>query len=352
MSKTAVVGRDVWPFSAGFDWAKSSAYDLKAKARLIGVPNVIEEKLDGWRVLAVNHGGALHLWSRGVSVVTHQRRDLIAEFGRIGCIDDLPLSAGDAVECELLWPSRRAAEVPTALKSCPKELVVKAFGIPYSGGSLVPTLRAQREILEDLDFPRPRLFCHGAETFSPASLSDWANRWGIEGWMIKALDLPYGEGWYKSKREVHVDVIVLDSKDANVGVSGQFIQADGTPMVGALIVGVVCTLDDHSGHACWSLDLEDGRGPVQIREIAAVSGMTLADREWMTAHRGELCGRVCEVEAQAAGGIKDGRLRHPRFTRWREDKPARECLGQELLGQTTKEPGTVKDEHPGRRLKE
>lgn len=338
-----------WPFDSGFSFVKSASYDDRAREKIRaafvadGAQSVVEEKCDGWRVLIaraplnLQDGGVVHVYSRGVSVVTRTRRDLVDEHGSISCVDDVSetIGYGDAVEAELIWPGHRAAEVPTALKDARlrKELAMRAFGRPFDESRLVPTLRRQRELLESDGLPRPKLLSYGAHIYDPTQLCGWAREQGVEGWMIKMLDVEIGDPawahlWWKLKREATVDVVVLGDKDAEFGIGGKFYG-----QIGALIVGVVCWDHDSVGtHDCWELDLEDGHGPTRFREIACVSGMDDADRAAMTAEREKLCGRVCEVECQATGGKLDGRLRHPRFVRWREDKPARECRGEEIYG--------------------
>ncbi len=58
-------------------------------------------------------------------------------------------------------------------------------------------------------------------------------------------------------------------------------------------------------------------------EIASVSGMTDEVRDEISANKSKYKGRVCEVAYQAVGAR--GRLRHPRFIRWRDDKIPLEC---------------------------
>lgn len=60
-------------------------------------------------------------------------------------------------------------------------------------------------------------------------------------------------------------------------------------------------------------------------EVASISGMTDEEREEMTklALTGGLQGLVCEVSYQLVGS--KGRLRHPNFVRWRDDKENVDC---------------------------
>lgn len=61
-----------------------------------------------------------------------------------------------------------------------------------------------------------------------------------------------------------------------------------------------------------------------VLEVGECSGFDEETREWMTDHRAELRGSVIEVKANEI--FKDtGKLRHPRFLRFRNDKSPLEC---------------------------
>ena len=61
-----------------------------------------------------------------------------------------------------------------------------------------------------------------------------------------------------------------------------------------------------------------------VLEVGECSGFDEETREWMTDHRAELRGSVIEVKANEI--FKDtGKLRHPRFLRFRNDKSPIEC---------------------------
>jgi len=66
------------------------------------------------------------------------------------------------------------------------------------------------------------------------------------------------------------------------------------------------------------------------REIALVSGMSDKVRAEVSYKPEDFLGKVCEVRYQCIG--TKGRLRHPAFLRWRDDKRATDCL----LGQDPK----------------
>lgn len=66
----------------------------------------------------------------------------------------------------------------------------------------------------------------------------------------------------------------------------------------------------------------------QYVEIAAVSGMTDTQRQYITGYQAALLGEVVEVSYQLVGS--QGRLRHPQFVRFREDKRPDECTMEQL----------------------
>jgi ATP-dependent DNA ligase len=62
-------------------------------------------------------------------------------------------------------------------------------------------------------------------------------------------------------------------------------------------------------------------GSDELTEITRVSGMP--DEQRLDIDEKKDLGRVVEVEYQDVGN--GGRLIHPRFVRWRDDKPASQC---------------------------
>ena len=307
-----------WPFSLGFEFKKCKRWEDSHRDDTVST--VIEEKLDGWRTLLVcdPESSDLCLYSRGISV-DGTRIDLLKKFGAVPDVTRLRLVSGDAIEGELIYPGHRAAEVPSALKDSDlrKQLLFIAYGHPYSMDNPVLTLEDQRGLLNDLPVRRPRDLSFGAHLYSVQDLQHWAKVHKCEGWVIKehATEDPT---WWKYKRETTADVIVVSHKD---GKEGKY---EG--MLGSLIVGVIHPEGE------WTITMDNG-SVLTVREVAAVSGMDDDAREEMSKDRDALIGRVCEIECQAVGGVRDGRLRHPRFIRWREDKPAHECLGHDLYAQ-------------------
>lgn len=197
---------------------------------------------------------------------------------------------------ELFVPGKPASEVSRVLASATERLLFRAFAVPYWAGALRDSM--------GLDWARDRAGSVGLEFADYAEYRNQsrevllaaAKKRGIEGWVLKEANW---RGWYKLKEENTVDCIVTGIKEGD----GKYLGG-----IGALIVSVY----------------RDG----QCVEIANCSGMTDAERDQMLLDEDELVGRVCEVKYQYVGS--KGRLRHPRFMRWRPDKPAVECTWEQL----------------------
>lgn len=128
---------------------------------------------------------------------------------------------------------------------------------------------------------------------------------GGEGIMIKDLtEREYAKSWTKVKKDFTIDAFVIGIENGKGKYEGQ---------VGSLILAV------------YSYDA--------IYEIGKCSGMTDDERRDFTnrAIAGTLKGMVVEVKANEV--TKNLKLRHPQFVRERTDKPASECLLQQLQEQ-------------------
>ena len=212
-----------------------------------------------------------------------------------------PFTSFDA---EVIVPGGSSKDVVTALKAGRGYKII-TFGIPYYNGEdlrdtriskldrladklgLCPVRSYTREqLVEQLDLPP-----HTQITQS--HLLELANALRTEGFVLKSTQ---GGKWYKVKAADPVDCIITDVKSGE----GKY-----SHLIGALEVSVHSRSD--------------------LKAIAWVSGMTDSEREEMTRlhSRRKLLGRVCEVAHQPP--FNGNRLRHPRFVRWRPDKPSEEC---------------------------
>lgn len=124
----------------------------------------------------------------------------------------------------------------------------------------------------------------------PKNLNFAAQANGLEGFVVKHP----GHPWFKYKVERTADVVIMSFKPGNGKYRG---------LIGSIHCGA------------W-----DGGNLV---EVTSVSGMDDDIRYELSKDPPSFVGSVIEVEYQERS-IK--RLRHPRFKRFRPDKPARECL--------------------------
>ena len=287
---------------------------------------VCEEKLDGESYMLMQ-GAA---YGRGISTVTHRRENKW---------EGLPPWIKDQAQPDLLVHGElhveggTSSDVKSALcegrdsgwdSDLAKRLRFTAHNIVHSNAGVL----VQRDKLRSLGFEVPRalrimsakegtwkLTSHWNNTTTPVldtgmatteQLIEIAKQEGIEGWVLK--ELGSSGKWWKLKVTWDYDCVVMGTKDGK----GQFYGD-----VGALKVGMFEDTPSTGNTSCR-----------QLVEVARCSGMTEEERAWMTQHRNELVGKVCVVTANGVCSL--GRLHHPRFVRWRDDKPAHECTIDQL----------------------
>lgn len=245
-----------------------------------------------------------------------------------------------SLDCELVVPANNRvtrgdgavfSDVPTALLDPLKPLDIIGFAIPWWRGEDVsslaigfpkskceqlgipfaPYVRASEMLAEALEWRVTdlgrRVIRGDLLVAHHTKLCGIAASRGIEGWVLKV----HGQAtkWYKVKPQLDVDAVITGVKPG----LGKF---DG--YVGALLVSV------------YEPSSKPGKPPY-LRQVASVSGMTDHDRDWMTTEhkRNRLIGRVVEIKYQYLTDA--GRCFHPRFVRFRPDKPASQCTWDQLV---------------------
>ncbi len=136
-----------------------------------------------------------------------------------------------------------------------------------------------------------------------------------EGVILKNVNHKYGDkqGWVKVKREATADVVIMgfiDAKMFSKKVSGE---TSMTKYAKAGLIGAV---------QCGQYTSKN-RIAVLV-EVATVSGIDDLLREEMTKSPKRFIGRVIEIKFNAKE--PSGRFRHPRYTRFRDDKCATDCV--------------------------
>ena len=286
---------------------------LKAKKWTGQSFDYAQHKLDGWRAtFFVQSDGTLSCFGRRL------RPDL-EFFGRFPSLQDHPfvrqlrklrLPPMTSIDCEVVTRDHCRSSVVTALKHSADDYDIQAFAIPYYDGEFYgdQCLIEVRDEAASMGLPFVKTFSllelrHGYGISGPMSdirdtllmASEMNN---TEGWVLKQGGQYHK--WYKLKGEQTVDAIVTGIVEGE----GKY---DG--LIGALVVSV----RDNDGH---------------LVEIASVSGFTDKERVEMSRIRDRVRGRVCEVKYQLVGA--KNRLVHPRFMRWRPDKPSNECTMSQI----------------------
>ena len=167
----------------------------------------------------------------------------------------------------------------------------RAFALPVLNGEPPWSLTYEdaRKTMQDMGFTlveQAKL----PVLYSREKLEEYIQSRKIEGLVLKLRTLA---GWYKLKPVLTADCIVTD----NFSGEGKY-----RGMMGALEASVY---DEHGA----------------LISVAHVGG-GWKDKDRRLKHA-DVMGRVMEVKYDC---ILKNRLRFPRFYRWRDDKPANECL--------------------------
>lgn len=273
-----------------------------------GKAAVIEAKWDGWRVLAQVAEEGVRLYSRTGNRYEAAVPEIAAEIA-----DRFPVGTwldGEIValaESHGIWANDWgvAQSVMSSGRPHPERhrVTYTVFDLLAHGGLDARSLpfKTRRTLLEQAfsagDFDRLML----TPTMEATEASHETNlALGYEGSMVKLLDAPYrsgarGPAWRKLKPQATSDVVVTGFKPGENGFAG---------MVGAIEFG----------------QYRDG----QLVARGRCSGMTMAQREAMTANPEAWIGVAIEIKHMGCLGDSDA-YRHPQFNRRREDKLATDC---------------------------
>ena len=189
-------------------------------------------------------------------------------------------------DCELVVAGKKASYIKTAIKEKDPNLEIYCFSIwqPDMGWDTMNVIEMNQTLFEMNKKWIP------AYPMPMTDLPPTYNNHAVEGVVYKSGNRV---GWYKWKETKTIDLIVrgtIDGKNSNLG------------LVGAL--------------RCVT---------TEGYEVARCSGMTQAERAEISYLdvSDKLNGRIVEVSYQYIG--EKGRLRHPQFVRFRDDKTADEC---------------------------
>ena len=247
-----------------------------------------QRKLDGHRVSLIRTGVELLAVGRNDTMLHEKYPAMQDQRWFKEAFKNMPPAT--MVDGELYYIGGTASDVTTRIVNNIESLVFTPFAVPFYNNRDLSTLDlpAGTGVLKQMKFGHSPYHRILAEDTRESMIQD-AISLGIEGWVLKNYN---NAEWYKLKPQKDIDVIVTGFQDGR----GKYLGG-----VGALIVSVY--IDD------------------TLTEIAKVSGMT-DDIRWDIDEEKDL-GRVCEIRYECLAS--KGRLKHPRFVRWRDDKPSDEC---------------------------
>lgn len=269
-----------------------------------GLPVLIEEKKDGWRLsMRCGQGGPV---GGGEAYGRDPDTDLWDSLPGHIRVQAHPEWVDGELTVEPLDGKGTAAQVATALADCrrkgpggpPTDLRFTAFHLLER--QLDPA--GHRDTLMDLGFDVPWAYGGDADPYMPVAFLDPAHLLqeaadkGIEGWVIKQKSTtPY---WSKLKVTHTIDLVVTGLKPGKGDWQGKV----GAVLGSVIVDGKQVEVASVSG---FSHDVRDALGQTDLGRVIEV-----AFDDWTSPRKG------------------DPRLKHPRFVRFRDDKPAGECKAE------------------------
>jgi ATP-dependent DNA ligase len=291
---------------------------------------VMEKKYDGCRYRMVIEEDGVILQSRRISTKTGkfvEKQDRVPHITTKPCFKHY---AGTVFEGEIVVsPDACTSKDVVGIMGCDREKAIcrqldngwlhwVLFDVLFIEGIDVRNLPegVRREKLDDILYdlrrgnPSVAEYWHLSDRFeigegisSHMETYEWLINEGFEGGMLKDTQAPYGQGWYKVKQVTEIDAIVTGFTQGKGKYEGQ---------IGAIEFGV--------------LDTEDC-----IRYLGRCSGMPDDVRNNISKNRDKYFRRPLEVLCQEVCRKKEWySLRHPRFSRWRDDISVRDCAAEKL----------------------
>ncbi len=291
---------------------------------------VMERKYDGCRYrMVIEDGGHVILQSRRVSKKTGkfvEKQDRVPQLVGSG----YPTYAGTVIEGEVVVsPDACTSKDVVSIMGCDTEKAIVRqkengwlhwvlFDVLFECGVDIRGLpeSERRERLDDILYDLRRgdelvaKYWHLSDRYeigdgisSHMETYEWLINEGFEGGMLKDTQAPYGKGWYKVKQVTEVDVICTGFTQGKGKYEG---------LIGAVKFGI---LNKHGA----------------LIEMGQAGGMSDDVRKEMTKHGHYMIGDPLEVLCQEVCRKKEWySLRHPRFSRWREDLSYSDCTAEKL----------------------
>jgi DNA ligase-1 len=289
----------------------------------------VEWKWDGIRAQLVKRGGTVHLWSRGEELITHRFPEIAAAATRLpdGTVLDgevlafrddrpLPFSALQQRIGRQKLVAQTARAIPVVFMTYD---VLELDGRDVRAEPLSLRRPALERLLADAAVLRVSPLVHATTWDALAGLRAESRARGVEGFMVKRLDSPYGVGrkrgdWWKWKIDPYtIDAVLIYAQPGS---------------------GKRASLLTDYTFGVWD---QDALVPI-AKAYSGLSNDEIAELDrWIRRHTRERFGPVRHVEPvhvfelgfeaiAASSRHKSGiAVRFPRMLRWRKDKPASEA---------------------------
>ena len=302
---------------------------------------LVEWKWDGIRAQLVRRGGVTHVWTRGEELVTERFPEVrtVGDGMPAGTVLDGEIVAvrGDDVAPFATLATRigRTRVSPRLVAESPVAFV--AYDLLESGGDDLRTrpMSERRErlaaLVADIGHPNVRLspLVHAASWPEYAALRDESRSRGVEGFMLKRADAPYGVGrtgnaWWKWKIDpMSVDAVLVYAQR-------------GHGRRASLYTDYTFAVWDARGDERTLLPFAKAYSGLNDDEIAEVDRIVRrTTREKFGPVRSVAPTLVFEVAfegIQRSSRHKSGvAVRFPRILRWRRDKTIEEADTLETL---------------------
>lgn len=303
-------------YTDSYDLAKAVHQRLSRFPTLYGHPSHeygLQEKLDGERIKCDTRDGIKYT-SRRVSTVTNEVRDKTECVPHMlsgipaNCIFDgemkMPNSDDLGLTVGALSSPRRAAEI-TAEHGPIHYYIFDMLNEDGEDIRKLPYSERYRRLTEKFkQFNNP--CAHLVELYlfdtpeEGKALRDSIWEAGREGLIAKKMSAAYGT--------TNSMIKIKATRTWDAFITNEFVQGEGKyeGQIGSILVKCI------------------DRATGQPRELCYVVPGDDALRRDMTDHLDKYVGRVVEIEGQQA--TKNGRVRHPRIKRWRDDKDWSACI--------------------------